>query len=76
LLGADGHITCVTCHATHASNNSRRLRFRLKGGGIEAGKYNDAQAARSMGGCLLCHTRKGVLPNKRLPHNQGLSTRK
>jgi hypothetical protein len=76
LLRSDGHITCVTCHATHASNNYRRLRFRAKGGGISAGKYNDVQTARSMGGCLLCHTRKGVLPNKRLPSNQGLSTRK
>ena len=76
LLRSDGHITCVTCHASHGSNNYRRLRFRYRGGGIKAGKYNDVQTARSMGGCLLCHTDKGILPKKRLPPNQEPSTRK
>lgn len=64
-IGPDGSITCVTCHATHASDYDYRMRFCYIGGNMKAGYYPDVKAARAMGGCFICHADKGVLPKKR-----------
>ena len=64
-IRSDGHISCVTCHASHASNYDCRLRFRHKGGNMKAGSYDTVETAWAMGGCLICHSSKGVLPENR-----------
>jgi hypothetical protein len=64
-INPDGSISCVTCHASHASDYEYRMRFCYKRGNMKAGYFADITTAQSMGGCLICHPAKGVLPENR-----------
>ncbi|MFC1844835.1 hypothetical protein ACFLZ5_08610 [Thermodesulfobacteriota bacterium] len=74
-IGPDGRITCVTCHASHASDYEYRTRFCYRASNMKAGHYADIDEARAMGGCFVCHVEKGVLPKNRLLSNQKPSTK-
>ena len=65
--GAD-LVMCLSCHKAHGSENGYILRFAysLEGASaMEAGAYASINAAQGQGGCLACHTEKGVLPANR-----------
>ena len=69
-LGGDTNVTpdvdmvmCLSCHVAHASDQDFMLRFDY--GVMTAGEYADIGTAQGIGGCLACHTEKGVLPEDR-----------
>ncbi|KPK26165.1 MAG: hypothetical protein AMJ61_09805 [Desulfobacterales bacterium SG8_35_2] len=66
LTSSDGYMTCVTCHASHASDYENILRFQYKGDNMIAGGFDNIYAAQSMEGCFVCHSDKGVLPQNRM----------
>jgi hypothetical protein len=61
-------VMCLSCHAAHATENDFMLRFAYTydgSGTMQAGAYGDIASAQGAGGCLACHTTKGVLPANR-----------
>jgi predicted CXXCH cytochrome family protein len=63
MSGAAGDmVMCLSCHIAHGSPNDYMLRFDYST--MTAGAYTEAQATAA-GGCLACHTEKGVLVENR-----------
>ena len=60
--GAD-MVMCLSCHKAHGTPYDYKLRFDYKA--MTAGAYADISSAVANGGCLACHTTKGVLPGNR-----------
>ena len=60
--GAD-MVMCLSCHYAHGSPYDYKLRFDYNV--MTAGGYADISSAVAEGGCLACHTTKGVLPENR-----------
>ena len=60
----DDMVMCLSCHMAHASPYDSMLRFDYSAQtkAMSAGAYADSTAAKAKGGCLACHTWKGVLP--------------
>jgi predicted CXXCH cytochrome family protein len=60
-------VMCLSCHESHGSQYDYMLRFPYRdiAGVMNAGGYGDITTAQSVGGCLACHTTKGVLPANR-----------
>jgi hypothetical protein len=68
-------VMCLSCHKAHATQNDFMLRFNYghvdatgkydATGVMTAGQYPSIAAAQAVGGCLACHTTKGVLPQSR-----------
>jgi predicted CXXCH cytochrome family protein len=56
-------VMCLSCHVPHASGNEGMLRFNYTD--MTAGGYETLEDAQNMGGCVACHTAKGVLPENR-----------
>jgi predicted CXXCH cytochrome family protein len=56
-------VMCLSCHEAHASPYDYMLRFDYTQ--MTAGGYASIAAAQGNGGCLACHTQKGVLPANR-----------
>ena len=56
-------VMCLTCHAAHGTAYDYMLRFDYTT--MTAGFYGDIPTAQAAGGCLACHTTKGVLPVNR-----------
>jgi predicted CXXCH cytochrome family protein len=60
-------VMCLSCHVAHGSANDYLLRFDYAT--MTAGNYQPADIvamnAAGTGGCLSCHTAKGVLPQDR-----------
>jgi hypothetical protein len=56
-------VMCLSCHEAHGSENDYILRFDYK---LQtAGGYGTVAGAQAEGGCMACHTEKGVLPENR-----------
>ena len=74
VAGSD-MVMCLSCHEAHATPNDFMLRFNYghvdasgdydASGVMTAGQYADISTAQAQGGCLACHTEKGVLPQSR-----------
>lgn len=61
-------VMCLSCHEAHATQYDYMLRFNYTYDGtgtMQAGTYANIGAATAEGGCLACHTTKGVLPEAR-----------
>jgi len=69
-------VMCLSCHEAHATQYDFMLRFNYGtytgadglydgSGTMDAGAYGSIGAATAQGGCLACHTTKGVLPENR-----------
>jgi len=68
-------VMCLSCHKAHATPNDFMLRFNYghidasgnydSTGVMTAGQYPSISTAQAAGGCLACHTEKGVLPQSR-----------
>lgn len=59
-------VMCLSCHEAHATANDYILRFDYSATtAMTAGNYIDIPTAQGEGGCLACHTTKGVLPENR-----------
>jgi len=56
-------VMCLSCHEAHGSEYDYMLRFDYTA--MTAGDYADIPTAQAEGGCLACHTTKGVLPENR-----------
>ena len=56
-------VMCLSCHVPHASEFDGMLRFDYEL--MTAGDYASIAAAQAEGGCMACHTTKGVLPELR-----------
>jgi hypothetical protein len=56
-------VMCLSCHEAHGSAYDYILRFDYAT--MEAGGFGSISAAQGAGGCLACHTTKGVLPSLR-----------
>ena len=63
VRGDTDMVMCLSCHKAHASENDYMLRFDYAN--MTAGGYGSIAAATAEGGCLACHTTKGVLPGDR-----------
>jgi len=53
-------VMCLSCHYAHGSQRDYMLRFNYNV--MTSGAYADQATAQSMGGCLACHSLKGVQP--------------
>jgi len=56
-------VMCLSCHEAHATPYDYMLRFNYTYDGtgtMKAGAYIDQATAQAEGGCLACHTTKGV----------------
>jgi len=56
-------VMCLSCHEAHATQYDYMLRFNYTydgTGNMQAGAYADQATAQGEGGCLACHTLKGV----------------
>jgi len=63
VRGGTDMVMCLSCHKAHASENDYMLRFDYT---VQtAGDYADIASATAEGGCMACHTTKGVLPENR-----------
>lgn len=51
-------VMCLSCHNAHGSDNDYILRFDYTT--MTAGSFANVAAAQAAGGCLACHTEKGV----------------
>lgn len=56
-------VMCLSCHKAHGSEHDGMLRFDY--GAMTAGFYGSIVDAQTEGGCLACHTTKGVAPANR-----------
>jgi predicted CXXCH cytochrome family protein len=56
-------VMCLSCHEAHGTPYDYILRFDYTA--MSAGTFANIAAARGEGGCLACHTEKGVLPENR-----------
>jgi predicted CXXCH cytochrome family protein len=56
-------VMCLSCHEAHGSQYDYILRYDYTT--MTAGGYGDIASAQANGGCLACHTTKGVLPANR-----------
>ena len=56
-------VMCLSCHDAHGSEYDFILKYDYTT--MTAGAYADIPAAQVAGGCLACHTEKGVLPENR-----------
>jgi predicted CXXCH cytochrome family protein len=56
-------VMCLSCHMAHASPYDFMLRFDYQK--MTAGFYDSGTDAQGVGGCLACHSEKGVLPENR-----------
>ena len=56
-------VMCLSCHEAHGSVYDYLLRFDYTS--MTAGGFADTSSAKDTGGCLACHTTKGVLPENR-----------
>jgi hypothetical protein len=56
-------VMCLSCHEAHGSANDYILRFDY--GTMVAGGFDSIALGQAAGGCLACHTTKGVLPANR-----------
>jgi hypothetical protein len=56
-------VMCLSCHVAHGGEYDYLLRFDYDT--MTAGGYGDITTAQGTGGCLACHTTKGVLPENR-----------
>lgn len=56
-------VMCLSCHMAHGSEHDGMLRFDY--GAMTAGFYGSIADAQTEGGCLACHTTKGVAPANR-----------
>jgi hypothetical protein len=54
---------CLSCHVAHAGEYDYALRFNYSL--MTAGGYDSIALATDEGGCLACHTTKGVLVENR-----------
>jgi hypothetical protein len=63
VRGDTDMVMCLSCHKAHASENDYMLRFDYDV--MTAGEYGTIALATAEGGCLACHTTKGVLPENR-----------
>jgi hypothetical protein len=60
---AEDMVMCLSCHEAHGTEYDYILRFDYTA--MTAGGYADIPTATAEGGCLACHTTKGVLPENR-----------
>jgi predicted CXXCH cytochrome family protein len=51
-------VMCLSCHVPHGSPNDFLLRFDY--GDMTAGGFADAPTAQLAGGCMACHSKKGI----------------
>ena len=60
-------VMCLSCHVAHASPHDGMLRFdyAAQTSLMRAGSFASVAEAQAAGGCLACHTTKGVLPQQR-----------
>jgi hypothetical protein len=60
-------VMCLSCHVSHASPYDGMLRFdyAAQTSYMRAGYFPTVPEAQAAGGCLACHTTKGVLPQNR-----------
>jgi len=68
VTGDTDMVMCLSCHEAHATQYDYMLRFNYTydgTGAMQAGAYGTVGAATAEGGCLACHTEKGVLPGNR-----------
>jgi cytochrome c553 len=56
-------VMCLSCHAAHGTEHDGMLRFDYEV--MTAGFYGTIADAQAEGGCLACHTTKGVAPANR-----------
>jgi predicted CXXCH cytochrome family protein len=56
-------VMCLSCHYAHGSDQDYMLRFDYTT--MTAGTYSSQAEAQAQGGCLACHTLKGVPPELR-----------
>jgi len=56
-------VMCLSCHVAHGSDQDYLLRFDYSA--MTAGNYADEGTAQAIGGCLNCHSSKGVQPDQR-----------
>jgi predicted CXXCH cytochrome family protein len=56
-------VMCLSCHDAHGSQYDYILKYDYTV--MTAGAYGNIPAAQLVGGCLACHTEKGVLPANR-----------
>jgi predicted CXXCH cytochrome family protein len=56
-------VMCLSCHNAHGSKYDYILKFDYDT--MTAGGYASIAAGQAAGGCLACHTTKGVLPENR-----------
>ena len=56
-------VMCLSCHEAHGSQYDYILRYDYTT--MTAGGFGDIPTAQANGGCLACHTTKGVLPANR-----------
>jgi hypothetical protein len=54
----DDLVMCLSCHAAHGTPYDYILRFNYDN--MTAGFYANQAAATAEGGCLACHTQKGI----------------
>ncbi len=59
----DDMVMCLSCHVAHASPYDFMLRFDYTQ--MTAGSQDSIGDAQNVGGCLACHTEKGVMPENR-----------
>ena len=55
---AEDMVMCLSCHVPHGSPNDFLLRFDY--GAMTAGGFADAADASDAGGCMACHSKKGI----------------
>jgi cytochrome c553 len=60
-------VMCLSCHQSHATPHDGMLRFdyAAQTSLMRAGSFVTTAEAQAAGGCLACHTTKGVLPQGR-----------
>ena len=56
-------VMCLSCHEAHGTAYDYLLRFDYTK--MTAGIYADLATGQAAGGCLACHSTKGVLPENR-----------
>ena len=61
MTGDTDMVMCLSCHQAHGTNYDYLLRFDYSATTAQsAGIYADQTTAQGQGGCLACHTLKGV----------------
>jgi len=58
VTAGDDMVMCLSCHYAHGSDQPYILRFDYAT--MTAGTYADQATSQALGGCLACHSLKGV----------------